>query len=133
LLLYEGLQYTALIYLSGLIAAVLNYHRALWSWSGLPGVVGLYFWYMVAAWILRKRLHFDPRLRTLHDVGSYIITLLVAELFSSLTGMLTIVGDGYAPWSGAPRVFADWLASDLIAIFTVTPFLLIFACPCVHR
>jgi diguanylate cyclase (GGDEF)-like protein/PAS domain S-box-containing protein len=133
LLLYEGLQYTALIYLSGLIAAVLNYHRALWSWSGLPGVVGLYFWYMVAAWILRKRLHFDPRLRTLHDVGSYIITLLVAELFSSLTGMLTIVGDGYAPWSGAPRVFADWLASDLIAIFTVTPFLLIFACPGVHR
>jgi diguanylate cyclase (GGDEF)-like protein len=129
LLLCGGMRYVPLVYVSSLVAAVVNYHRPLFSWCGIPGVTALYAWYVGAAAILRGRLRIDPKLASLRDVGRYVLTLLIADTFNAIVGMLTLLGDGLLHRSDAIRAMVDWWASDAIAIITVTPFLLIFVAP----
>ena len=54
------------------------------------------------------------------------MVFLAAEIFSAITGTLTLLGDGLAKRSDAFRIAADWWASDAIAIVTITPFLLVY-------
>jgi diguanylate cyclase (GGDEF)-like protein/PAS domain S-box-containing protein len=129
LLLFGGLGYAPLILISALIAAMVNYHRPLLSWCGIPGVVGLYGWYFLAAALLRGRLRFDRGFSHLRDVWRYLTVMLVFEFMSSLTGMLTLWGDGIITRSHRAAIAIDWFASDAIALLTFTPFLLIHAAP----
>jgi diguanylate cyclase (GGDEF)-like protein/PAS domain S-box-containing protein len=129
MLLAGGVRYAPLIFVSGIVAAVMNYHRALFGWCGIPGVSGLYLCYVAAAVLLRSRLRIDIRLRGLRDVGRYVLVLLAAETISACIGMLTLRGDGYITRSQAIVAFIDWWASDAIAILTVAPFLLIYVAP----
>ena len=129
LLLYGGLCYAPLVLFSALIAAVVNYHRGLLNWCGVPGVVGLYTPYFVVAVLLRGRFRFDPALRGLRDVWRYVVILLLAEVPSALIGMATLLGDGYIDRSRILGTTIDWWASDAIGILTVAPFLLIYVVP----
>ena len=90
LLLAGGVHYAPLIFVSGLAAALLNYHRALFGWCGIPGVSGLYICYVAAAVLLRGRLRIDMRLQGLRDVARYVLVLLTAETISACIGMLTL-------------------------------------------
>jgi diguanylate cyclase (GGDEF)-like protein len=133
LFLYGGAAYAPLIYVSGVVAAVLNYHRLLFGWCGIRGVAGLYVWYLAAAALLRSRWRIDPRLSTLRDVRRYILVFLIAETFSAITGMLTLLGDGLIRSSDAVTTTVQWWASDTIAIFAGAPFLLVCVLPQVDR
>ena len=53
LFLYGGAAYGPLIFVSGLVAAVVNYHRHVFGWCGIPGVAALYVWYL---WIAMEKL-----------------------------------------------------------------------------
>jgi len=73
LLLYAGPRCAPLIFISGLFAAVLNYHRSIFGWCGIPGVAALYAWYYGAAALLRGRWRIDRELSTLRDVRRYVL------------------------------------------------------------
>ncbi len=133
LLLYGGLGYAPVVLVSGVVAAVVNYHRGLLSWCGIPGILGLYSPYLAAVALLRGRLSIDRALRGPRDVWRYVVILLAAEVPTSVIGMGTLLGDGYIPRSHALGVAIDWWASDAIAILTVAPFLLIYVVPHVDR
>ena len=77
-LLYGGVGYAPVVFISGLVAALLNYHRHFFAWCGLPGVIGIYIWYAGAAIILRRHWRIDPRLQRVRDVGRYLLVFLVA-------------------------------------------------------
>ena len=131
LLLCGGRRYVPAVFISSLIAAVVNYHRPIFSWCGLPGAIAIYLGYVGAAAILRGRWRIDLKLGTLRDVGRYILISLGAAIFSSLFGVLTLWGDGRISRADALRTAAIWWATDALAIITFTPFLLVYVAPLV--
>src|ERR1700730_15578323 len=131
LLLCGGRRYVPAVFISSVVAGVVNYHRPILSWCGLPGSIGIYLGYVGAAAILRRRWRIDPKLGTLRDVGRYIVISLLAAILSALFGALTLLGDGRISRSDALRTAADWWATDALAIITFTPFLLVYVAPLV--
>src|SRR6202163_3340258 len=131
LLLCGGRRYVPAVFISSLVAAVVNYHRSIFSWCGLPGSIAIYLGYVGAAAILRGRWRIDLKLGTLRDVGRYILISLGAAIFSSLFGVLTLWGDGRISRADALRTAAIWWATDALAIITFTPFLLVYVAPLV--
>jgi len=132
-LLYTGFEAAPLLFVSGLVAAVLSYHRNIFGWCGIPGVAALYGWYLAAALTPRSRWRNDPEMSTLRDVRRYVIAFLGAEFFSAITGKLTLLGDHLIQPADALKTIAEWWASDAIAILTFTPMLLVFVVPRVDR
>jgi signal transduction histidine kinase/DNA-binding response OmpR family regulator/integral membrane sensor domain MASE1 len=129
LMLYGGTSYLPLIFLCSFITAVVNYHRPIFSWCGIPGVIAIYLPYVAGTAILRGRWRIDPALGKLRDVGRFVLTFLVGAIFNALFGTLTLLGDGLIERSQTLKSMLDWWASDAIAFVTFTPFLLIFVLP----
>ena len=129
LLLCGGRRYLPAVFLSSLVAAAINYHRPIFAWSGIPGSIAIYLGYMIAAEALRGRWRIDPQLRTLRDVGRYIVAALSAAVFSAGFGILTLFGDGLISRADVLRTMAEWWASDALAIIIFTPFLLVYVAP----
>ncbi len=132
-LLCGGLRYVPLIFISSLVAAVVNYHRPLYSWAGIPGSTTIYFAYIAGAAILRGPWRIDSRLGTLRDVGRFVLIFLGAAIVSAPLGMLTLLGDDIVHRSDALKTTLDWLASDAVSIVTFAPFLLLHVAPRVSR
>ena len=131
LLLCGGRRYVPAVFIFSVVAAVVNYHRPIFSWCGLPGSIAIYVGYVGAAAILRGRWRIDLKLGTLRDVGRYILISLGAAIFSSLFGVLTLWGDGRISRADALRTATIWWATDALAIITFTPFLLVYVAPLV--
>ncbi|HEY2821450.1 MAG TPA: ATP-binding protein [Candidatus Acidoferrum sp.] len=111
--------------IASVVAAVVNYHRPLLSWSGLPGAVTSYFGYVAGAVLLRGRWRIDPRLKTMRDVACFLIVMLSGALWSGLVGTTSLIADGLADRGQFLKNLTDWWASDAIAIVTFTPLLLV--------
>jgi integral membrane sensor domain MASE1 len=129
LLLYGGVRYVPLLFLSSVTAAVLNYHRPLFSWCGIPGATISYAGYIVGAALLRSRWRIDPKLGCLRDVIRFVVTFLIAEIFGATIGMLTLQGDGLVQHQDIAKTAIDWATSDMISILTFSPFLLVYVGP----
>ncbi len=129
LLLYGGTRYVPLLLFSTVTAAVVDYHRPLFSWCGIPGATLSYAGYIAGAALLRSRWRIDPKLGSLRDVSRYVVTFLVAEIFGATIGMLTLFGDGLVRRDDIVRTAIDWATSDVIAVLTFTPFLLVYIGP----
>ena len=129
LLLWGGLRYSPLILVCSLFAAVVNYHRPIISWAGIPGSIMIYVAYLGGAALLRGRLRIDPKLGTIRDVGKFLLVFLTAAVLSAPVGMLTVLADGLIHRPDALRAALDWLASDAVSIVTFAPFLLLHVSP----
>jgi two-component system sensor kinase FixL len=129
LMLWGGKRYYPVAFVASLTAAIVNYHRPILSWCGLPGAILLYVAYMGGANLLRERWRIDPRLGSLRDAGRFVAVFLTAAIFSAITGTLTFLGDGLATSSEALGTAVNWWTSDTNAIITFTPFLLLHVTP----
>jgi len=128
LLLCGGMRYLPLVLISTLVAAVVNYHRPIISWCGLPGGV-VYIPYIGGVILLRGRWRIDPKLGNSRDVGRFALVLLGAAIPSAFIGMLTLLGNGLVSRSDAFRSTVNWWTSDAISIITFAPFLLLYVAP----
>ena len=126
LFLWGGLGYWPLVFFSALVGAVVNYHRPLMSWCGVPGVAGVYCFYAGGAAIARKWWRIDPRLATVGDVGRLALTFLTCAIPTAIIGMLTLLGDGLISRADAIKTAVNWWESDSIAIISFAPLLLIY-------
>jgi len=129
LMLCGGIRYLPLIFVSSVMAAVVNYHRPIFSWCGLPGATMLYVPYMAGAALLRGRWRLDLKLGTLRDVGRFVLVCFAAAVVTAIGGMLTVLGDGLIKPSEVFKTTVDWLVSDSVAIVSCTPFLLVHVAP----
>lgn len=133
LLLGTGRRYVITVFAASILGAVVNYHRPIFSWSGLPGAIAVYLGYVGTASALRGRWRVDLRLRTGRDVGRYILSGFGGAIFSAIAGMFCLLGDGKIHRSDAVWTVADWWASDALAIVVFTPFLLLHILPIVDN
>jgi len=129
LMLCGGIRYLPLIFVSSVMASVVNYHRPIFSWCGLPGSTMLYVPYMAGAALLRGRWRLDLKLGTLRDVGRFVLVCLTAGVVTAIGGMLTLLGDGLVKRSEMFKTTIDWFVSDAVAIVSFTPFLLVHVAP----
>jgi len=132
-LLCGGWRFVPAVLAASVVAAVVNYHRPIFSWCGLPGSVAIYFGYIGAATSLRRRRRFDAKVWTPTDVGRYIAAGLGGAVSSAGFGVLTLLGDGRIRQSEILRAMADWWVSDVLAIITFSPLLLFYIAPVVDR
>ena len=133
LLLCGGRRYVPVVFISSVVAALVNYHRPIFSWGGIPGSIAIYLGYVGGATILRGRWRIDLRLGTLNDVGRYIVISLGAAIFSAVSGILTLLGDGRIHRSEAFGTAIEWWVSDALAIIAFAPFMLVYVAPLVGR
>ena len=91
------MRYVPLVLLSSSVASVVNYHRPIFSWCGLPGATLLYAAYIGGAALPRGPWRIDPRLAALWDVGRFILIFFAAAIYSAFFGMLTLLGDVIGP------------------------------------
>lgn len=133
LLLCGGRRYVPAVFISSLIAAVVNYHQPIFSWCGIPGSVAIYLGYVGAAAILRGRWSIDPKLGTARDVGRYILISLCGAIISALFGVLSLLGAHRIGRSDVLSTAVVWWATDALAIITFTPFLLVYVAPVVSH
>ncbi len=129
LMLYGGRRYVPLLFLATIMAAVLDYHRPLLSWCGVPGATLSYAGYIFGAEFLRRRWRIDPKLGSVRDVLGFLLTFFTAEILSSTIGALTLLGDGLIRRADLVRTAFDWAASDAIAVAAFTPFLMVYIAP----
>jgi signal transduction histidine kinase/CheY-like chemotaxis protein/integral membrane sensor domain MASE1 len=129
LMLWGGKRYYPVVFVASLAAAIINYHRPILSWCGLPGAILLYVAYMGGANLLRGRLRIDPQLGSLRDAARFVGVFLTAAAISAIIGTLTFLGDGLATSSEALGTAVNWWTSDMNAILTFTPFLLLHVAP----
>jgi diguanylate cyclase (GGDEF)-like protein/PAS domain S-box-containing protein len=133
LLLFGGRRYVPAVFLASVVAAVVNYHRPILSWCGIPGSIAIYLGYVGAAAILKRGWRIDLTLGTLRDVGRYIVVSLAAAILSAVFGVLTLLGDGRISRSQALRTAVDWWVSDALAIIAFAPVVLVHVAPLVSR
>ena len=124
LLLWGGPWYSPVVLAAALIAARVNYHRPIFSWCGLPGVLGLYVPYLVGVQLLRDKWKINIRLLGLRDVGLFAVVMLLAEVPAAIVGFLTLWGDGLLRKLGTVETVVNWWESDAIALVSFTPVLL---------
>ena len=129
LLLGLGVSYVPLIFISGFLTSVINYH--------LP-VAGGNIWYingLIAAWyggvaiVLRRSLRIDGAFRSLQDVFRYVFVVLGSTLGLAFCGAFSFLWSKAIPLSGYGISVFNWWVGDSVALFCLTPFLLVFVMP----
>ncbi|HZQ68701.1 MAG TPA: PAS domain S-box protein [Terriglobales bacterium] len=129
LVLWGGPLYWPLVLLCELIGAVVSYHRPLFSWCGIPGVIGVYIFYAAGLYVVRRWWKLDASLSTVADVGRMSVTFLICAIPTAIIGGLTFLGDGLIDRSAFASTIINWWESDAIAILTFAPVLLLFVAP----
>ena len=131
LLLCGGMRFVPVVLLTSLIASVVNYHVQILSWRGIPGAFGIYLGYVGGAAILRRRSCFDLKRASLNDAGLYILTCFGGGASSAVAGALSLLGDGKINRIDVLTVWVEWWVSDVLAVITFTPLLLLYVAPLV--
>src|SRR5579871_6883070 len=129
LMLWSGRRYVPLMFLASIVAGAVNYHRPLLSWSGITGSCAVYAGYVVGAYILKKKWPIDTSLRSLRDIGRFVLVSFGGAVVSTAFGVLAMFLDGIVRRDQLLHTSLDWYASDIIGIVTICPFLLIFIAP----
>ncbi|MGA2413705.1 MAG: PAS domain S-box protein [Candidatus Sulfotelmatobacter sp.] len=131
LLLSGGMRYLPLIFVSSLVTGIVNNHRTVISWCGIPQATILYLPYIVAVALLRGRWRIDQKLGNLRDAMGFSLTFVAAAVPTALIGMLTLLGDGLIKRSDGFVTTVGWWAGDSISIVAFAPFLLVYVAPSV--
>ena len=129
LLLCGGLRYTPMVFIAALASAMMNYHRGIFSWTGIPGVFAAWAGYVAGAFILRRKWPINTEMRHLRDVGRFALVLLTAAVPTALLGTLTLLGDGFVSRSGYLDAAFNWWVGDCISMVSFAPFLLVCVAP----
>jgi PAS domain S-box-containing protein len=133
LLLVFGVRFAPAVAAASLISSLFIYRMpqpayGLLLWALTASVI-----YCAAAALLRHRIRFDWRLRTLRDVATLVLTTI---LVSAVLAAISVLGSALS--SGMPRneilgaVF-DWWIGETVGVLSVAPFLLAYVMPGLQR
>ena len=80
---------------------------------------------VVATWALRRRRDFEPGLRRVADVVSFVIVAaLICTAISASVGVTTLCAAGVQSWGRFPALWFDWWLGDALGALIVAPALL---------
>jgi len=132
LLMGLGISYAPLVFVSGFLTSVINYHLAPWGgniWY-INGLIAV--WYGGEASLLRRYLKVDRAFHSLQDVFRYVFVVISATLGLAFCGVLSFLWSAKIPASGYYSSVLNWWIGDSVALFCLTPFLLVYFMPWLH-
>ena len=129
LLLGLGVSYAPLIFVSGFLTSVINYHLPplggnIWYINTLIAV-----WYGGVAIVLRRYLRASGAFRSLQDVFRYVFAVISATLGLAFCGVLSFLWSREITASNYGSSVLNWWVGDSVALFCLTPFLLVYIMP----
>jgi PAS domain S-box-containing protein len=128
-----GPRFFLVLLAGGLLSSKLNYGQKVTDfefWASNPMIVGTY---ALAAYQLRKVLRIDWRLRKTRDVALLLVVAMVAATVVAATGTALVIADGGLAQGEFVIAAINWWVGDMVAIASLTPFLLVFVMPAVRR
>jgi PAS domain S-box-containing protein len=128
-----GSVYVPLVMLSGVISSLVNYHQQVFTFSFIGANLVVSGGYWAAAFILRRALRIDWRLRSMRDVFRFLAVSLMSSCIVAFAGVLMSVADHVIKPSEYLKASLNWWAGDAVALASLTPFLLVFVMPWLHR
>jgi PAS domain S-box-containing protein len=129
LLMGLGISYAPLVFVSGFLTSVINYHLPplggnIWYINGLIAV-----WYGRVASVLGRYLQVDGVFRSLQGVIRYVFVVNSATLGLAFCGALSFLWSGKIPAAHYYGSVLNWWIGDSVALFCLTPFLLVYIIP----
>jgi PAS domain S-box-containing protein len=83
---------------------------------------------LVGAWLLRRRVQFDPALGRVKDVLSLLVLAAgVSTMVSATIGAASLCLGGVKPWTAYPTLWGVWWLGDAMGVLVVAPLLLTWA------
>src|SRR5262249_39050024 len=128
-----GPRFFGPLLVAGLVASKLNYNQSFTDyefWASNPLVIGSY---ALGAHQLRSVLRIDRHLRKTRDVALLLLVAMVTALLVAAVGTAMVVADGQLPRREFVTAALNWWVGDVVAIASLTPFLLVFVMPHVQR
>ena len=129
LLLGLGVSYTPLILVAGFLTSVINYRLPplggnIWYINTLIAV-----WYGGVAVVLRRYFRVEGAFSSLQEVSRYIFVVLGSTLGLAFCGALSFLWSKQIPASSYGSSVLNWWIGDSVALFCLTPFLLVYIMP----
>ena len=124
-----GRSYIPLVMLGGAISALTNYHQPLFSFNTIGANLAVSGGYWAAAFVLRRVLKIDRRLRSMRDVFRLLAISLVSSCAVAFAGVLMGVADHAIKLSEYLHASVTWWVGDAVTLATLTPFLLVYVMP----
>jgi diguanylate cyclase (GGDEF)-like protein/PAS domain S-box-containing protein len=125
-------RYMPLFAVANGVAGVVIYHQPAFTCSVLLGAPLGTAVYAYVAHLLRSVMKIDTSLVHRRDVLKYLSGALTGAVLSTVIGVACLVADCAVPATQFWRLTLTWYFSDAIALFSVTPFLLIHVLPLVQ-
>lgn len=133
LLLAFGIAFAPFVALAAWLSSVLVYHLPLTPLAILIWSLIVPATYYAASWVLRHRVRFDRRLRSMSDVlwlvGMSILTSFVLAVLAIGTGTL----GGTIPAGQQAQALFQWWLGETIGLLVVMPVILIHVTPRIKR
>jgi hypothetical protein len=112
ILLGMGTGYAPLIVLASFIAAKVNYHQEIFSYSFIFATTAITGGYTATAVALRRLAKIDWHLRSVRDVSWLLFLALPASCCVALMGTLMLVLDHSIAWSEYTKAAMNWWAGE---------------------
>jgi integral membrane sensor domain MASE1 len=128
-----GSSYVPLVMLGGAIAGVMNYHQSVFSFNTIGANLAVSGGYWAAAFVLRKVLKIDWRLRSIRDVFHLLVVSVVSSCAVAFAGVLAGVADHAIKPSEYLGASITWWVGDAVTLASLTPFLLVYVMPWLLR
>src|SRR5580658_5165795 len=129
LLIGLDISYAPLIFVAGFVTSLVNYHLSpfsanIWYVNGLIATS-----YAVMATLLRRYIRVHGILRSLQNVFRYSFVVMGATLVLAFCGSLSFVWSGKVSFDHYVATSLNWWIGDSVALFCLTPFLLVYVTP----
>jgi two-component system sensor kinase FixL len=128
-----GSSYVPLVMLGGAIAGVANYHQPLFSFTTIGANLAVSGGYWAAAYVLRRVLKIDWRLRSMRDVFRLLVVSVASSCAVAFAGVLAGVADHAIKPSEYLSASITWWVGDAVTLASLTPFLLVYVMPWLLR
>jgi len=128
-----GSSYVPLVMLGGLIASQVNYHQSLLSFNTIGANLAVSGGYWAAAYVLRRVVKIDWRLRSTRDVFRLLVVSVASSCAVAFAGVLAGVADHAIKPSEYVSASIAWWVGDAVTLASLTPFLLVYVMPWLLR
>ena len=129
LLIGLDISYAPLIFVAGFVTSIINYHLSpfganIWYVNTLITIS-----YTAMATLLRRYIRVHGILRSLQNVFRYSFVVMGATLILAFCGSLSFVWSDKVSFHHYVAASLNWWIGDSVALFCLTPFLLVYVTP----
>ena len=121
------------MFIAACLAASLNYHTPVATYSYFPALLALVGIYASGTIILRRAVKIDPQLRAMRDVMWLLFVTISSAGLVAFTDTRLIVADHAVAAGEYVPAALSWWVGDAVAVACVTPFCLIYLLPGLRR